>query len=131
MLFFSCSQDNLSAIPVDFGFLPLGANDRVYWDDVFFLDASVEATLATRHIFSRLHCEDYIVSLPRQLIVVNQVKSWAIRGVILLSHPNVSREEDAVVAFGTNDPDWQDRLFVVITYLKVAKVLKEGEESDL
>ena len=99
MLFSSYSQDNLSAVPVDFGLLPFGANDRVYWYDVLFLDASIEATLAARHVFTRLHCEDYIVSLPRQLIVVNQVKGRAIERVILLSHLNISREEYAVVAF--------------------------------
>ena len=69
-LFFPCSQNHGSPVPIDLCLHPLRPDHRVDWDHVLFLDSAVSSTLASRLVLAWLDGEDYVVGLLRELVVV-------------------------------------------------------------
>ena len=93
-----CSKNDRAPVPIDLGLGPLRPYHRVDGYGVFFLNAAIQASLATLLVLSWLHCENDVISLPRQLIVIDQIEWARVWRDLRACQPYVRREQDAVMA---------------------------------
>lgn len=68
--------------------------------------------------------------LPRQLIVVNQIKLVG-RALLGRREPTVNSEQYCVVALGAYYPNGHAWRLHVLTNLEISEVLEESEEADV
>lgn len=73
------SKDDCPAVPIDARLGPLGADDGVDRDRVILTHAPVCSPLPTGYVLTWLHCQDNVVFLPSQFIVVHQVEGPRVR----------------------------------------------------
>lgn len=113
----------MSAVPGDETHVPLGSNYSLnrWYHFLGFLKVCGPGVLPD------LHSQDYVIFLPRELIIVDEVEG---RGS-LLCQLIVWREDDRVVTFRADYPDWHSGVFEVRPDLEVTVGLEKSEEANI